>query len=919
MAIDLRAFIEDDKAIKLGGFAGSVFLTYTLSLNFFEQIIEPALAQAGCANALIISDPGGYAEAMRMGNKNINGVGMRYVCEPLHRANKGFQHAKVFFMAGQHFGRLLIGSGNLTYHGYGRNLELYSGFEFNDHEPDNASLYAFHETWDLIQKIRAKRIFSPPALDRIRIIEEKATWLTQPVAPVDGFRVWHNFDRSIWSQFHQWRDEMGLSTNSAKKIFIISPFFDKDLGTAQKIATDLNPYKVEVVVDPGSTNLNGQKLQNCLQNFTPHLMGIKNRILENQSTQKRPLHAKAIVGIEKDSSWCITGSANITRPALLESWNSSGNLEMVTFRWSNDKDAFDYLLTDPSIQTWQMDINSMDGTFDSPSDQPRQITTNFYLEYVNLRGFDLVGKVNLESHQNFEIVTINFLRRESPVQTTLNLNGQFSYTLPTQLNESEAIQLELNEIKTPYRWIDQQDILDRFGARSYHDRIQRKIETFEGAGRLFEELLNFLWERTNLEQIQEQPGAQNPFRRNRADHNNSDDQNVPPAPPASEFILSENDLLEKLNKRVGHQLPYDRSTWSLRDLLSLVLLRLTTPIQASDKISEFDKDDDNGQNVDLDKEQREAISRKRLRDFVVQYCRRYGTRLVDNEFIQRISPLIIFENHFTLGRVLMELVSKGEQFPEFTLQDFRDCTWWLWAPLVWPSILGLGGKSSFDLLSDRTTVEELRTYWDEKDLSSLLVLMMNRAFGKPPAWKEGIRNTKLASMNLAIKQFVLRIESILQIHKLDLTLYGISEALGIHSASELANTQTFIPNSKLQALGDYLDSIRRYRSPVEERLSPIISVFIEKIVDKSKIEALQFAAREYGIESEFKLYLQNPKKVVAISTIADDEGEVYCVCGGSLTKEAVDRLKRGDLVLCPSFKDAWLYQSIPIPQKILGT
>lgn len=126
MTIDLRSVIGSDSAIKSGGFTGAVFLTYTLNLTFYEQMLAPMLDQAGCANVLILVDPDGYQEALEMGLRTISGAGLRYVCSPLIRPGGGVQHAKMLFMAGPKRGRLLVGSGNLTLHGFGRNLELFS-------------------------------------------------------------------------------------------------------------------------------------------------------------------------------------------------------------------------------------------------------------------------------------------------------------------------------------------------------------------------------------------------------------------------------------------------------------------------------------------------------------------------------------------------------------------------------------------------------------------------------------------------------------------------------------------------------------------------------------------------------------------------------------------------------------------------
>jgi len=59
MTVDLRKIISEGSALRSGGFTGAVFLTYTLNLVFYEQMIAPVLDQAGCANVLILADPDG--------------------------------------------------------------------------------------------------------------------------------------------------------------------------------------------------------------------------------------------------------------------------------------------------------------------------------------------------------------------------------------------------------------------------------------------------------------------------------------------------------------------------------------------------------------------------------------------------------------------------------------------------------------------------------------------------------------------------------------------------------------------------------------------------------------------------------------------------------------------------------------------
>ncbi len=102
--INLKTIIEEDSAVKRGGYSSAIFLTYTLNLNFFEQIIAPVLESAGCSNVLILTDPDGYAEALETGKKQVAYAGMRYVCAPIPRVSSGVQHSKILFMVGKESG-----------------------------------------------------------------------------------------------------------------------------------------------------------------------------------------------------------------------------------------------------------------------------------------------------------------------------------------------------------------------------------------------------------------------------------------------------------------------------------------------------------------------------------------------------------------------------------------------------------------------------------------------------------------------------------------------------------------------------------------------------------------------------------------------------------------------------------------------
>ena len=98
-----------------------VFTTYALSLSFFEAVILDALVRGRASGALIFSDPEGVRAALS--EEGARRVGRDYEIAPIARSGSGIFHPKVSIFAQKDDVHLLVGSGNLTFSGWGGNLE----------------------------------------------------------------------------------------------------------------------------------------------------------------------------------------------------------------------------------------------------------------------------------------------------------------------------------------------------------------------------------------------------------------------------------------------------------------------------------------------------------------------------------------------------------------------------------------------------------------------------------------------------------------------------------------------------------------------------------------------------------------------------------------------------------------------------
>src|SRR6204780_876473 len=99
----------------------AVFTTYTLSLSFFEAVILDALVRGGGREALILADIQGIRASLS--EQGAHRVGKDYEVEPVS-VTGGVFHPKLSVLSAGEECHVLVGSGNLTFGGWGGNCEV---------------------------------------------------------------------------------------------------------------------------------------------------------------------------------------------------------------------------------------------------------------------------------------------------------------------------------------------------------------------------------------------------------------------------------------------------------------------------------------------------------------------------------------------------------------------------------------------------------------------------------------------------------------------------------------------------------------------------------------------------------------------------------------------------------------------------
>ena len=693
---------------------------------------------------------------------------------------------------------------------------------------------------------------------------------------------------------------MGFGGSPIKTLKVFSPYYDADGSMLRQFTDALLPDQVNLYLSLENSTLNGQEL-------IRHWPGGYNlpevlEIEENQEDSRhRLLHAKIVVGVEEIGSWCIAGSANMTRAAFAHPWEQGSNLEMVTFRWSPDPTAFDYLLKD-QVKHRPLELGRISpaSSLNTSEETQKVLANSIVLNQLTLQDGFLSGKLNRwPGHLNHS-ANLVLLRSGEQLPININLDGSFTIYYSSIPPSSEAGYIEGDGITSLPRWIDFPDKLQEYGARSYQERVHAKLDTVAGAVSLFHELMEFLFDRIHPENEVARPNIK--IRRGKRTPGGQPPETgeTEKVPEPNHFVIPEKVLKDSFATGSLTQIPYERHIHSVRDLLSIVLLKITTPPETSTEtvLEGDDKPEYKQQPTQVDFEEIQHNARLHLCYYLKDYCKKFGQRMCDPDFICEIHPEVLLNNHLTLSRVLLEFKASVD---EFTSEDFAKCYWWIWAPLTWPLIVGIESKSSWDLYCENGKRQEFMEAWKQLDLSQVFMALTTSVYGRPPTWSAGLHFPTKVSQFLVLTELVSRFEKIVGSFKAD---FEFPESIGINAIRWE------------ECIVDF-NKIAEFKNPALERLKPLMEwVECEKQGKKPPKDVVDSIERNH-LQDELSAYRQRPAAIVGIST-ERDEGLVYCPkCYTALLVRIVSEIDRGKLTQCNACSMVWLYKEEPLPKQII--
>lgn len=311
-----------------GPWTSLIVLTYSANLAFFENHLLRQLSQVPLR--LVLADDRRVAETLREAantGQRLRNANRSYLIAPIRHPRAA--HGKLVIMTAASAGRLLVGSGNLGQDGYASPGELWHAYAYDaDH---TQHLEEFAAARRLIDSLAGAGLLDPPVRDTLNAIWREAPWLAP--APTVDTALRDNSAAPLAAQFIDAVRSLGEPVH---ELTVHAPFYDTDAGALRHLLDHLTPDRVRVLLRP-DTSVDPKALTATLRAARSAQL-FRLAVTGDEATY---IHAKWLHATTATHEVMLTGSANLSRPALLTT-GSVGNLEAGILQ-TRARGGFDHL------------------------------------------------------------------------------------------------------------------------------------------------------------------------------------------------------------------------------------------------------------------------------------------------------------------------------------------------------------------------------------------------------------------------------------------------------------------------------------------------------------------------------------------------------------------------------------------------
>lgn len=317
-----------------GRFEQVLIATFGADLEFYERVLRRHFGNY--RNQIVLADRrqlAGSVTALATTGA-LRHVNRSWLAGPLSVSSHRSAHAKLILLAGPEAGLLLVGSGNLNLSGYAGAGECFTPYQWSPDE--EAALAAFTAVRAFTEGLVEHEHVDKVTADRLDVYWSAYDWWHEP--PVTDGPVRHNLDSPLGVQFVE-----AVGHGPVEELVVVTPFHDPGCAALERLASELKPKELRVLVQPGHCSVDPDQLSRVVGRHN----GEVHTITARDELSATYLHAKIVLAKTAGGAVCLTGSANCSIVALW-SGHPEGNLELGNLA-IGERDAFDHLLGSDTV------------------------------------------------------------------------------------------------------------------------------------------------------------------------------------------------------------------------------------------------------------------------------------------------------------------------------------------------------------------------------------------------------------------------------------------------------------------------------------------------------------------------------------------------------------------------------------------
>jgi len=294
-----------------GQWTAALICTFGADLTFFETRLLGQLAQVPLR--ILLADhaqlANTLAESARTGQRH-RLANKAYVAAPVRHARAA--HGKLILLLAPTSGLMVVGSGNLGYEGYAAPGELWHVYAYSDERQRHVGEFAAARSH--LDGLVTRGLLDPPVSELLQTAWDHAPWV--PLNTTSPTAVRSNLDSPLIEQLRE------VVAEPVDELVAHAPFHDADCAALQALIDAFTPKRIRLLITD-ATSADPESIQRVIARVT-------NSVVERVHVKTEPaayIHAKWVHLIHGSSESLLSGSANLSRSALLRSADS-GNVEI---------------------------------------------------------------------------------------------------------------------------------------------------------------------------------------------------------------------------------------------------------------------------------------------------------------------------------------------------------------------------------------------------------------------------------------------------------------------------------------------------------------------------------------------------------------------------------------------------------------